>query len=171
MDSRVKSATTLDNTPSGSVDVVSGELRGQEYTLVSAGPLFKLRPSVSFHAACATKYEVDTLWRTLLTGGSVLMELGAYPFSERHGWVQDRYGLSRQIVPTIMETKTPRRKEVETSLHRRKMFERSLGGSQCIRTPGVFRLTVWPPYSTNFDKNLLLGCTSTHHMPSQDPIM
>ena len=116
--SRVTSVTTLDNTPSGSVDIVDVELCGQPFTLLSAGPLFKFNPSISFLVSCETKGEVDALWRGLSDGGSPLMELGAYPFSEHYGWVQDRYGLSWQamfaggreiaqkITPVLMFTET-----------------------------------------------------------------
>jgi predicted 3-demethylubiquinone-9 3-methyltransferase (glyoxalase superfamily) len=97
-DSRVKSTTTLPNTPSGSVDIVTIELAAQEFTLISAGPLFKFTPAISFLVACETKEEVDTLWSKLSRGGSALMELGSYPFSERYGWTQDRYGLSWQVM-------------------------------------------------------------------------
>ncbi len=97
-DSKIKDSSVLHNTPSGSVDIVTIDLWGQEFTLISAGPLFKFNPSISFHVACKTKDEVDALWEKLSKGGTVLMELGAYPFSERYGWVQDRYGLSWQVI-------------------------------------------------------------------------
>ena len=96
--SRIKNTTTLHNTPSGSVDIVTIELSGQEFTLLSAGPLFKFTPAVSFLVACKTKAEVDALWGKLSKGGSALIELGEYPFSEKYGWVQDRYGLSWQVM-------------------------------------------------------------------------
>jgi predicted 3-demethylubiquinone-9 3-methyltransferase (glyoxalase superfamily) len=96
--SRVKNTTTLHNTPSGSVDIVTIELAGQEFTLLSAGPLFKFTPAISFLVACDTKEEVDALWSELSRGGTALMELGTYPFSERYGWTQDRYGLSWQVM-------------------------------------------------------------------------
>ena len=96
-DSKINNTTTLHNTPSGTVDVVTMELLGQEFTLIGAGPLFKFNPSVSFLVACKTKNEVDALWEKLSEGGMALMELGEYPFSERYGWVQDKYGLSWQI--------------------------------------------------------------------------
>ena len=96
--STVKNISKLDNTPSGSVDIVTFELLGQEFQAISAGPLFKFNPSVSFHVTCKTKDEVDAIWEKLSQGGMVLMELGAYPFSERYGWVQDKYGLSWQII-------------------------------------------------------------------------
>ena len=96
--SKIKSTTMLHNTPSGSVDVVTFEISGYEFQAISAGPLFKFNPSVSFHYNCHTKEEVDAIWNKLTPGGEVLMELGAYPFSERFGWVQDKYGLSWQII-------------------------------------------------------------------------
>jgi predicted 3-demethylubiquinone-9 3-methyltransferase (glyoxalase superfamily) len=96
--SKIKNTITLHNTPSGSVDIVTIELLGQEFTLLSAGPLCKFTPVVSFLVACKTKEEVDELWKTLSENGLPLMELGAYPFSERYGWTQDKYGLSWQIM-------------------------------------------------------------------------
>jgi len=99
-DAKIRSMAKLSDTPSGTVDLVSIELRGQEFTLLSAGPLFKFTPAVSFLVACKTKEEVDALWGELAKGGSALMDLGKYPFSEKYGWVQDRYGLSWQLMFT-----------------------------------------------------------------------
>jgi len=96
--SRIKDTTMLHNTPSGSVDIVTFELLGLEFQAISAGPLFKFNPSISFHVTCKTKEEVDNIWNKLSPGGQVLMELGAYPFSDRYGWLQDKYGLSWQII-------------------------------------------------------------------------
>src|SRR5437762_13807116 len=75
-DSRVKNTTTLHNTPSGSVDIVTSGVAGQEFMLISAGPLFKFNPSVSFLVACKTKDEVEALWKKLSDGGGALMDLG-----------------------------------------------------------------------------------------------
>jgi predicted 3-demethylubiquinone-9 3-methyltransferase (glyoxalase superfamily) len=96
--SRIEKTTTLRNTPSGSVDIITIELSGQKFLLISAGPLFTFNPSVSFLVACKTEEEVDALWERLAEGGSALMKLGEYPFSEKYGWVQDRYGLSWQVM-------------------------------------------------------------------------
>ena len=96
--STVTNVTTLRDTPSGDCDVVSFNLAGQPFMAISAGPLFKFNPSISFHIRCRTKDEVDAVWRQLSPGGKVLMELGSYPFSERYGWLEDRYGLSWQII-------------------------------------------------------------------------
>lgn len=73
---------------------------GYEFMAISAGPLFKINPSISFHARCRTVEEVDRLWEKLAPGGTVMMELGEYPFSKRYGWIQDKFGVSRQIIHT-----------------------------------------------------------------------
>ena len=65
---------------------------------ISAGPLFKFNPSVSFHLKCKTKDEVDVSFEKLSKGGKVLMPLDSYRFSERFGWLEDRYGLSWQVI-------------------------------------------------------------------------
>jgi predicted 3-demethylubiquinone-9 3-methyltransferase (glyoxalase superfamily) len=96
--SKIKSTTTLADTPSGTVDLVAIELWGLEFRLLSAGPLFKFTPAISFLVRCNTKDEVDGLWRELSQKGSVILELGEYPFSERYGWTEDRYGLSWQVM-------------------------------------------------------------------------
>lgn len=97
-ESRIKSTVTIHGTPSGDADIVTVELGGQELTLLSAGPYFRFTPAVSLLVACKTSHEVDQLWGRLSEGGTVLMELGEYPFSARYGWTQDRYGLSWQVM-------------------------------------------------------------------------
>lgn len=97
-DSKVTSVTTLQDTPGGDAEVVSFELSGQPFMAISAGPLFKFNPSVSFLIACQTREEVDRLWETLSEGGKALMPLDSYPFSERYGWTEDRYGFSWQVM-------------------------------------------------------------------------
>ncbi len=96
--SKVTSVSKLEDTPSGTVEIVQAELWGQPFSLMSAGPLFKFNPSVSFLVACSSKKEVDALWKKLSEGGTALMELGAYPFSARYGWVADKFGLSWQVM-------------------------------------------------------------------------
>ncbi len=97
--SRIKNATTLHNTPSGTVEIFTVELLDQIFTLMSAGPLFKFNPSVSFLVVCNAKEQVETLWKKLYEGGGkTLMKLAEYPFSEKYGWMQDKYGLSWQLI-------------------------------------------------------------------------
>ena len=82
--SKIKDTTTLHKTPSGTVDVVTIELLGQEFVLLSASPLFKFNEAISFIVYCDTQEEIDYYWGKL----SALLK--------------DKYGLSWQIVPTAM---------------------------------------------------------------------
>ena len=96
--SKLKDKTTLDDTPSGSANMITVELAGQEFMLLSAGPLFKFTPAVSFLIACSSVEEVEVLWEKLIENGAALMPLDAYPFSKKYGWVMDKYGLSWQVM-------------------------------------------------------------------------
>ncbi len=96
--SNITSSTTLKDTPSGDTDVVSFELDGYKFMAISAGPLFKFNPSISFMVGCKTITEVDELWGKLSEGGKALMELDEYPFSKKYGWTEDKYGVSWQIM-------------------------------------------------------------------------
>ena len=108
-DSRVTSTVTMNDTPSGDTDVVSFELWGYSIMAISAGPLFKFNPSVSFtvHFDPSRDTEaadrLDGVWAKLAEGGKVLMPLDTYPFSQRYGWIQDKYGLSWQLTLTDPE--------------------------------------------------------------------
>ena len=103
-DSKITNVTTLHDTPSGDCDVVSFALSGQPFMAISAGPLFKFNPSVSFilnfdpSKDKRARENVDAVWDKLSQGGTALMPLDKYPFSERYGWVQDKYGLSWQLI-------------------------------------------------------------------------
>lgn len=81
----------------GKVTIVSARLAGREVQAMNAGPDHRFTPSSSMFVGCETVGQVDRLWEGLSEGGVALMPLDAYPFSERFGWVQDRYGLSWQI--------------------------------------------------------------------------
>lgn len=105
--SKVTSLQKLEDTPSGSVDVVTFELLGREFQAISAGPYFKFNPSISMQVTLPEKADVDSLWKKLSDGGMVLMELGSYPFSERYSWVQDKYGLSWQLLYSA-DAKSPK---------------------------------------------------------------
>ena len=78
--------------PKGSVMTVKFQLDGQEFIALNGGPHFKFTEAISFTVNCKTQEEVDSLWEKLSAGG----EKG------RCGWLKDKYGLSWQIVPTIL---------------------------------------------------------------------
>lgn len=93
-----KAGFEIHGQPEGKLMTIEFELEGCEFIGLNAGPIFKFTPAVSFLVACKTKGEVEALWEKLSLGGTALMELGVYPFSEKYGWTQDRYGLSWQVM-------------------------------------------------------------------------
>jgi predicted 3-demethylubiquinone-9 3-methyltransferase (glyoxalase superfamily) len=105
-DSKVTHVTTLHDTPSGDVDVVSFALWDYQFMAISAGPVFSFNPSISFMVNFDPARErdarrrIDEVGEKLLEGGKALMPLDKYPFSERYGWIQDKYGLSWQLIYT-----------------------------------------------------------------------
>lgn len=102
-DSKVGNITTLHNTPSGDTDIVPFRLWGYEFMSMSAGPLFKFTPAISFMLGFSDQEELDALWGKLSEGGKPLMPIDKYPFSDRYGWIQDKYGLSWQLILTKPE--------------------------------------------------------------------
>ena len=83
--------------PKGTVMTVTFELEGQEFIALNGGPQFTFSPAISFFMSCNTEEEIDRLFKKLSEGGLVLMELDKYPFSEKFGWVNDKFGVSWQL--------------------------------------------------------------------------
>jgi predicted 3-demethylubiquinone-9 3-methyltransferase (glyoxalase superfamily) len=80
--------------------VINGvfELAGTRFICLDGGPgVFEFNPSVSFFINCASAEEVENYYNKLVEGGSVMMPLDKYPFSEKYAWVADKYGVSWQI--------------------------------------------------------------------------
>lgn len=84
--------------PVGSVMTVLYELDGLEFMGLNGGPLFKFTPAISFFVSCTSESEIDSLYAALSAGGAVLMELAEYPFAKKYAWVEDRFGLSWQLI-------------------------------------------------------------------------
>lgn len=84
----------------GTVMTVEFELDGHAFTALNGGPHFSFTPAVSFFVSCETEREVNEMWETLADPESILMPLQKYPFSQRYGWAQDKYGLSWQVMLT-----------------------------------------------------------------------
>lgn len=78
--------------PKGSVMTAVFQLNGQEFIALNGGPQFTFSPAISFVVSCETQEEVDEFWEKLSAGGQI----------QQCGWLQDKYGLSWQIVPTIL---------------------------------------------------------------------
>ncbi len=78
--------------PKGTVMSAIFHLEGQEFFALNGGPQFKFTPAISFFVNCETQQEVDDLWEKLSAGGE----------KSQCGWLKDKYGLSWQIIPTIL---------------------------------------------------------------------
>lgn len=78
--------------PNNTVLGVNFQLDGQHFIALNGGPQFKFTPAISLFVNCETQEEVDELWEKLSEGGR----------KDRCGWLQDKYGLSWQIVPTVL---------------------------------------------------------------------
>lgn len=83
--------------PEGTVMSVTFQLEGQDFYALNGGPEFTFTPAVSFFVNCDTSKEIDVLWEKLSEMGTVLMPLNKYPFSEKFGWVMDKFGISWQL--------------------------------------------------------------------------
>ncbi len=83
----------------GTVKLARFSLNGQEFMALDSGRQhnFTFTPALSIFVQCETESEVDALFQKLSEGGTVLMPLDKYPFSEKFGWVADKYGVSWQL--------------------------------------------------------------------------
>ena len=79
--------------PDGKAMGTSFEIEGQKFHTLNGGPKYKFTPAISLFVNCETQPEVDELWDKLLAGGGR---------ADRCGWLQDKYGLSWQIIPTVL---------------------------------------------------------------------
>jgi predicted 3-demethylubiquinone-9 3-methyltransferase (glyoxalase superfamily) len=78
--------------PKGSAMTVAFELDGQDFIALNGGPQFKFTPAISFVVSCETQEEIDHYWEKLSAGGR----------TDQCGWLADKFGLSWQVVPTIL---------------------------------------------------------------------
>lgn len=92
-DATIQSDGKLSDTPSGEVELATMNIFGQELRMMAAGPMYKFNEAISFVIHCDTQDEIDYYWE----------KLSAVPAAEQCGWCKDKYGLSWQIIPTVME--------------------------------------------------------------------
>ena len=86
-------AGNLHRMPDGKILTGTFQLHGQDFMVLNGGPMFKFTPAISFFVSCETQEEVDYLWENLKAGGGT---------EERCGWLKDKFGLSWQIIPTLL---------------------------------------------------------------------
>lgn len=80
--------------PAGTVMTVEFQLEGQDFVALNGGPVFKFNEAISFQVHCKTQEEVDDSWKKLSQGGD--------KNAQQCGWLKDKYGVSWQIVPTVL---------------------------------------------------------------------
>ncbi|WP_228547517.1 VOC family protein [Filobacillus milosensis] len=103
-DSKLTNVNTIHDTPSGDSDVVSFQIGGHSFMAINGGPHFQFNPSISFFVNFDpsrdpnARENLDQLWNDLSQGGTPLMPLQEYPFSKHYGWIQDKYGLTWQLI-------------------------------------------------------------------------
>ena len=78
--------------------IVTGiDVSGQSITLLDGGPMYKPTPSISFYYICEKPEELDRIWNAFSKEGTVLMPLDKYPWGEKYGWINDKFGISWQL--------------------------------------------------------------------------
>lgn len=108
-DSAITNTATVYDTPSGDSNVVTFHLSGYSFMAINGGPHFQFNPSLSFFLNFDpsqnknAKDHLNRLWGKLSKGGTPLMPLQEYPFSKRYGWIQDKYGVTWQLMLTNPE--------------------------------------------------------------------
>ena len=111
--------------PENSVMTMAFQIEGQDFVAINGGPIFQITPTISFFVNCETIQEIDRLWGILSKNGTVMMELDNYPFAEKYGWIQDKFGVSWQLILPEREQKiTPcfmftgdQHKKAEEAIH------------------------------------------------------
>ncbi len=96
--SKLLSKSLMTGTPSGDVESLTLAIEDINLMMISAGPYFKINPSISFMISCDNEDEVRKYWDAFIEGGQALMPLDQYDFSKLYGWVEDRFGVSWQIM-------------------------------------------------------------------------
>jgi predicted 3-demethylubiquinone-9 3-methyltransferase (glyoxalase superfamily) len=102
--SRITSASSM---------AVQFEIDGTKVMGLNGGPMFKINPSISLFVTCTTNEEIESLWQRLSEGGNAMMPLDKYPWSEKYGWMVDKYGMTWQL---MLDELPPGRQKIIPSL-------------------------------------------------------
>jgi predicted 3-demethylubiquinone-9 3-methyltransferase (glyoxalase superfamily) len=78
--------------------VVMFEIEGKKIMGLNGGPMFKINPLISLFVTCGSNEEIENIWNKLIEGGSAMMPLNKYPWSEKYGWVVDKFGMTWQLM-------------------------------------------------------------------------
>lgn len=130
--------------------VVLFELNGNKFMGLNGGPNFKFTPAISLFVLCESIHETNDTWNKLIEGGKALMPIDKYPWSERYGWVQDRFGLTWQI--SIVNKEGDKQKITPSMLFTSSQFGKA---EKAINF-----------YTSVFDKSSI---GTIYHYPKEDP--
>lgn len=78
--------------------VVTFDLCGKQFMGLNGGPMFKVNPSISFFVKCSSIGETNEVWSKLIEGGSAMIPIDKYSWSERYGWLKDKFGVTWQVM-------------------------------------------------------------------------
>lgn len=142
-----KAGHEIHHQPQGRVMSIGFDIEGYQFLGLNGGPQFTFTPAISFFVHCDTPEEVQSLWEQLIKGGTPLMPLDRYDWSDQYGWVQDRYGLSWQlmasrdeitqkIVPSLLFVGPQAGRAEEAIQHYANVFENSSVGQIARYGPG-----------------------------------
>jgi predicted 3-demethylubiquinone-9 3-methyltransferase (glyoxalase superfamily) len=120
----------------GSTLTVLFELEGQTFMALNGGDHFKFTPAISFFVWCENEAEIQHFWKNFSAGGQTRIPLDKYPFAEKYGWIEDKYGVSWQLMvspqrpkqkisPALLFTQEHARKSEEAMKLYTSLFENS----------------------------------------------
>lgn len=103
-----KEAAAAAGREEGSVMTVAFTVEGQDFAALNGGPAFEFSPAISLFVHCDTEQEINSLWEKLSEGGTIVMDLNKYAFSDKFGWLKDQFGITWQFtIGTAMQKITP----------------------------------------------------------------
>lgn len=139
--------------------VVQFEIEGQKIMGLNGGPMFKINPSISLFVTCETVEELDRYYHQLIEGGSALMPVDKYAWSERYAWAVDKFGMSWQLM--LGQVKDPQQKVIPSFLFSGKQYGKA---EQAIRhytslfpASQILELQTYGPGDTQQEGRLMFG--------------
>lgn len=146
-----KDAVITDNNPI----VTTFRVGEKTFMCLNGGPKFSFTPAISFFVYCKNVDETNALWSKLIQGGSAMMEINQYPWSERYGWLRDKYGLTWQIsVVNPGEAESIRPSMLFTGSVFGKAEEAMRFYTQTFKNSSITRLSHYPTEDANAGKVL-----------------
>ena len=134
------------------------EIEGKKIMALDGGPMFKINQSISLFVTCTSEEEIEDIWYKLIVGGSAMMPLDKYPWSEKYGWLVDQFGMTWQLI--LDELPAGRQKIVPLLLFVGKQFGHAQQAikdySAIFQNSQILHLELYPEENP-FKGNLMFG--------------